>query len=295
MPQPVVIVTGANGQLGKELMAASAAYSQFQFVFLTKEDLAIDQPQPVQAYFEKSMPAFCINCAAYTTVDKAETEQEAAMRINADATGLLASVCKSFNTRFIHISTDYVFDGTATAPYKETDPTNPVNYYGLTKLRGEQMAMANNKESVIIRTSWVYSEYGNNFVKTMIRLMREKKHLNVVNDQLGSPTYAADLAKALLDIIAAGNADSRNWIPGVYHYSNDGVISWYDFAVAIKTLTGSNCHINPIPTSAYPTPAKRPAYSVFDKKKIQSNWHLPINDWRSSLEAMMGRCNPALQ
>jgi len=287
MPQPVVIVTGANGQLGKELMAASAAYSQFQFVFLSKKDLAIDQLQPVQAYFKKSMPAFCINCAAYTTVDKAETEQEAAMRINADATGLLASVCKSLNTRFIHISTDYVFDGTATAPYKETDPTNPVNYYGLTKLRGEQMAMANNKESVIIRTSWVYSEYGNNFVKTMIRLMKEKERLNVVNDQLGSPTYAADLAKAILDIIAAANANSETWIPGIYHYSNEGVISWYDFAVAIKTLTGSNCHVNPIPASAYPTPARRPAYSVLNKQKITSAYNVDLKSWMTSLKTFI--------
>jgi len=289
MPKAVVIVTGANGQLGKELNAASVVYPQFQFVFLSKENLDIEQPEQVQQYFKKLMPAFCVNCAAYTAVDKAETDRDAAMQINADATGLLASVCKSFHTRFIHISTDYVFDGTATAPYREADPTNPVNYYGLTKLRGEQMAVANNKESLIIRTSWVYSEYGNNFVKTMIRLMKERECLNVVNDQLGSPTYAADLAKAILDIITASNADSKNWAPGIYHYSNEGVISWYDFAVAIKTLTGSGCHINPIPTSAYPTPARRPAYSVFDTNKIKSSWNLVIKDWQSRLGAAIAR------
>jgi dTDP-4-dehydrorhamnose reductase len=289
MPLPAVIVTGANGQLGKELAAMSTAYPRFQFVFLSKEDLAIDRLADVQGYFNKLTPAFCINCAAYTAVDKAETDRDAALRINAGATGLLASVCKSFNTRFIHISTDYVFDGTATMPYKETDPTSPVNYYGLSKLKGEQLAFENNNGTIVIRTAWVYSEYGNNFVKTMMRLMKEREQLNVVNDQFGSPTYAADLAKAILEIIAQSHADNKTWAPGIYHYSNEGVISWYDFAVAIKTLTGSNCSIHPVPSTAYPTPAKRPAYSVFNKNKIKSTWNLTINDWQSRLAVAIGR------
>lgn len=288
MLQPAVIITGANGQLGRELKAASAAYSQFEFIFLSKEDLAIDQPEAVEEYFKKRMPAFCINCAAYTAVDKAETERTAAMRVNGDATGVLASVCKSVGARFIHISTDYVFDGRATVPYKETDITDPVNYYGLTKLRGEELATFNNKEAVIIRTSWVYSEYGNNFVKTMIRLMKEKESLNVVNDQFGSPTYAADLANTILNIIASQYSAGK-WLPGIYHYSNEGTISWYDFALAIKTLTGSSCQVNPIPTTAYPTAAKRPAYSVFDKSKIQSAWNLNIPGWKESLAIAVDR------
>jgi dTDP-4-dehydrorhamnose reductase len=287
--QPVVIVTGANGQLGMELAALSADYSSFRFIFLSKEDLAIDQFEEVEQYFKNIMPAFCINCAAYTAVDKAETDHDTAMRVNAEAPGLLASLCKSFNTRFIHISTDYVFDGTASVPYKETDPVKPVNYYGLTKLKGEQLALENNSGSVVIRTAWVYSEYGNNFVKTMIRLMKERERLNIVNDQLGSPTYAADLAKAILDIIAASNKNSKSWVPGIYHYSNEGIISWYDFAVAIKALTGSNCDIQPIPSAAYPTPAKRPSYSVFDKSKIKSTWHLAVRDWQSGLAIAIGR------
>jgi len=289
MSQPLVIITGANGQLGKALKSAVVAYPEFEFIFLSKDDLAIDQTAAVEAYFKKITPAFCINCAAYTAVDKAETERDTAMRVNADATGLLASVCKSVGARFIHVSTDYVFDGKSTMPYKETDTTDPVNYYGLTKLRGEQLATAGNDETIIVRTSWVYSEYGNNFVKTMIRLMKEKESLNVVNDQFGSPTYAADLARVLLDIIS-GQSKGK-WIPGIYHYSNEGEISWYDFAMAIKALTGSNCRVNPIPTMAYPTPAKRPAYSVFDKTKIRSTWRLLIPNWKESLAIAISRIN----
>ncbi len=289
MSKPAVLITGANGQLGKEIKTAALSFPQFDFVFLTKEDLPIDQPARVQDYVENLMPAFCINCAAYTAVDKAETERDTAMRVNAEATGLLASICKSVNARFVHISTDYVFDGTSTVPYKETDTTNPVNYYGLTKLKGEELALYNNSDTVIIRTSWVYSEYGNNFVKTMIRLMKERDSLNVVSDQKGSPTYAADLANAILEIISQSAQENVAWKPGIFHYSNEGIISWYDFAVTIKRLTGSRCLVNPIPTASYPTPAKRPAYSVFDKRKIQSTWNLQISDWKESLATAINR------
>jgi len=283
MPEPVILVTGANGQLGAAIRSLSSLYQQFQFVFLTKEDLPIHRFDLVQQYFEKTSPAFCINCAAYTAVDKAETERDLAMQINAEAVGILAGVCKAFNTKLIHISTDYVFDGTATIPYREDSITHPVNYYGATKLKGESLCVEHNNESIIIRTSWVYAEYGNNFVKTMIRLMKERNSLNVVNDQLGSPTYAVDLAKLLLDIIAGSKSGKTTWPPGIYHYSNEGIISWYDFAMAIKELTQSNCIVHPVPTALYPTPAKRPAWSVMDKEKIKSVYHIVIPAWKQSL------------
>jgi dTDP-4-dehydrorhamnose reductase len=283
MPEPVIIVTGANGQLGKEIRDLSTRYKKFHFIFLPKEDLPIHEFEQVQQYFEECKPQYCINCAAYTAVDKSETDREAAMLVNGVAPGVLAAVCKSVGTKFIHISTDYVFDGTASVPYKEDHPTRPVNYYGSTKLAGEERCIKNNDQSIIIRTSWVYSVYGNNFVKTMMRLMKEKDNLNVVNDQLGSPTYAADLARAILVIIEESEKAISGWVAGIYHYSNDGIISWYDFAVAIKKLTGSGCSIHPIPTTAYPTPAKRPAYSAFNKDKIKSTYHLAIADWKSSL------------
>ena len=283
MPEPVILVTGANGQLGAAIRSLSSLYQPFQFVFLTKEDLPIHRYDLVQQYFEKISPAFCINCAAYTAVDKAETERDLAMQVNGEAVGILASVCKEFNTKLIHISTDYVFDGTATVPYKEDSRTNPVNYYGATKLRGESLCIEHDSESIIIRTSWVYAEHGSNFVKTMIRLMKERSSLNVVNDQLGSPTYAIDLAKLLLDIIAGSKSGKTAWVPGIYHYSNEGIISWYDFATAIKELTQSNCSVQPVPTSMYPTPAKRPAWSVMDKEKIKSVYHVAIPSWKQSL------------
>jgi len=283
MPEPVILVTGANGQLGAAIRSLLSLYQQFQFVFLTKEDLPIHRFDLVQQYFEKTSPAFCINCAAYTAVDKAETERDLAMQINAEAVGILAGVCKAFNTKLIHISTDYVFDGTATIPYREDSITHPVNYYGATKLKGESLCVEHNSESIIIRTSWVYAEYGNNFVKTMIRLMKERNSLNVVNDQLGSPTYAVDLAKLLLDIIAGSKSGKTTWTPGIYHYSNEGIISWYDFAMAIKELTQSNCIVHPVPTALYPTPAKRPAWSVMDKEKIKSVYHIVIPAWKQSL------------
>lgn len=279
MSKPLILVTGANGQVGKELRQLAAAYPQFQFLFLSREDLPIHHFELVRNFFETSQPAFCINCAAYTAVDKAESEKDLALLVNAESVGVLAAVAKLYNTRFIHISTDYVFDGTATTPYKEDAPVNPVNFYGSTKLKGEEECQQANAAAIIIRTSWVYSAFGNNFVKTMLRLMKERQSLNVVNDQLGSPTYAADLANAILQIINSGN-----WQPGIYHYSNTGVISWYQFAVAIKELAGLNCTVNPIPTSAYPTPAKRPAYSVFNKEKIQSTYKLHIPDWKDSLK-----------
>jgi dTDP-4-dehydrorhamnose reductase len=281
-----ILVTGANGQLGKELKKLSPSYPRFEFIFLSKEDMPIHHFEMVRHYFKTYQPAYLINCAAYTAVDRAESEKERAFQVNGEAVGVLAAVCKENNCRFIHISTDYVFDGTATEPYSEDAVTNPQSVYGASKLEGEKQAMQFNPGSVIIRTSWVYSEYGKNFVKTMLKLMTEKEEINVVNDQVGSPTYAADLAEVILQIIFSGR-----WHPGIYHYSNEGVISWYEFAKTIKRLTGSNCKINPIATSQYPTAAKRPAWSVLDTSKIQQSFRIIPRGWKESL----ARCIDSLR
>ena len=232
----------------------------------------------VRTYFKTYQPQYLINCAAYTAVDRAEQEKDLAFQVNAEAVGVLAAICKENHTKFIHISTDYVFDGTATAPYKEDSLTNPQSVYGASKLEGEKQALQFNPAAIVIRTSWVYSEYGKNFVKTMLKLLSEKDEISVVNDQVGSPTYAADLAEAIMKIISA-----PLWQAGIYNYSNEGIISWYDFAVAIKELIGSTCRINPIPTSQYPTAAKRPAYSVLDKSKIKQAFKIELKDWKQSL------------
>ena len=221
-----------------------------------------------------------MNCAAYTAVDKAESEKEKAFNINADAVGNLASVCKAHATKLVHISTDYVFSGNGTSPYKEEDKIDPVNIYGASKLRGEELALNNNADTIIIRTSWVYSQFGNNFVKTMLRLMKEKESINVVADQFGSPTYAADLAHAIMKIIDHENIAAN----GIFNYCNSGVISWYDFAMAVKNISNSTCAVIPIPTSQFPTPAKRPQYSVLDTAKIKSIFNVEIPAWELSLK-----------
>lgn len=283
-----IIITGKNGQLGNELQAIAALYPDYNFLYTDVAELDITNNKLVADYFDEHKPVACINAAAYTAVDKAENEQEIALKVNAEAVKNLAQGCRKHNSKFIHVSTDYVFDGLATSPYKEDDQTNPVNYYGYTKLKGEQYALAENPSSIVIRTSWVYSTFGGNFVKTMLRLMKERESLNVVGDQFGSPTYAADLAKVILDIVKSIDGSSEDKA-GIYHYSNDGIISWYDFAVAIKEISGSNCKVNPIPTSAYPTPAKRPAYSAFDKYKIQLAFSITIPNWKDSLQQFFER------
>lgn len=279
---PKIIVTGANGQLGKELKQLEAKYPNFEFIFLSKEDLPIHHSEMVEHFFSVYRPTFLINCAAYTAVDRAEEDRENAFLINAYATGVLAEACKKYHAKFIHISTDYVFDGTATAPYKEEASINPQGVYGTSKAEGEKLALSGNADTIIIRTAWVYSIFGKNFVKTMMKLMQEREELKVVDDQIGSPTYAADLAEVILQIISSGQ-----WHPGIYHYSNDGIISWFDFAAAIKEIGCFKCSVVPIPTTAYPTPAKRPAYSVLDKTKIKNTFHITIPGWKDSLKKCM--------
>jgi dTDP-4-dehydrorhamnose reductase len=279
--RPLVLVTGANGQLGKELQQLEKKWPSFRFLFLSREDLPIHHFELVRNFFKASKPSVLINCAAYTAVDKAEQEPLLARQVNAEAVGVLAAVCAANQCRFIHISTDYVFDGTATSPYKEQDLTAPQSVYGQTKLEGERQALLANPQTLIIRTSWVYSSFGKNFVKTIIRLLQDKPQISVVQDQLGSPTFAADLANAILQIIS-----SNNWIPGIYNYSNSGIISWYQFAQEIGKLVGSSTPINGISTAEYPTPAKRPAWSVLDTSKIVSTYGVTIKDWKESL----GQC-----
>lgn len=291
MSQPAILITGANGQVGQELRVWAAAYPSYEFIFTTREEMPVDDEAAVQRYFAQYHPVWCINCAAYTAVDKAETEQEAAFRINAEGTRILAAACKAQNTRFIHISTDYVFNGQSPVPYKEESPTDPVNQYGASKLKGEQLCLETHPDSLIIRTAWVYSSFGKNFVKTMMKLMQDRPAINVVNDQVGSPTYAADLAQCILHIIAGCDLNIIHWHPGIYHYSNHGRVSWYDFAVAIKELTKSNCTVNPIPTEQFPTPAKRPAFSLLDTQKIQTLFHCNIPFWEDGLQ----RCIKILQ
>ncbi|HVX51348.1 MAG TPA: dTDP-4-dehydrorhamnose reductase [Chitinophagaceae bacterium] len=282
--KPVILVSGKNGQLGSELADIAAAYPQFEFYFFDREGLDIGDKEQVAGAFNRLRPQWFINCAAYTAVDKAETEKEKSLAINAKGPADIATLCNEYKTKLVHISTDYVFNGEGTAPYKEDEPAQPVNYYGETKLLGEKAALANNANTVIIRTSWVYSAYGHNFVKTMLRLMKERPEIKVVSDQVGSPTYAADLADAIMHIIT-----SPVFIPGIYHFSNDGIISWYDFATAIKDIKQLNAAVHPIPTTAYPTPAKRPAYSAMSKTKIVSNYHITLKGWKDSLQQCLKR------
>jgi dTDP-4-dehydrorhamnose reductase len=279
-----ILVTGANGQLGSELRQLASLYGQYQFLFTDSTELPIQEEDKITGWFKKYQPQFCINCAAYTAVDKAESEPAKALLINGDAVGYLAKACAANGCRLIQISTDYVFDGTATEPVDENTKPNPISSYGVSKQKGETLAQALAPGSIIIRTSWVYSAYGNNFVKTMLRLMAERPMLNVVNDQFGSPTYAADLANAIMCIISKIDGATQDKFGGIYHYANAGIISWYDFAVAIKALSGLRCQVNPIPSSAYPTEARRPAYSGFDTQKISFTFNLKIPDWEDSLQ-----------
>lgn len=282
MARKTIAVSGKNGQLGSELQEAAKLFTGFDFVFADKDELDIASSASLEQFFEANKPHFFINCAAYTAVDKAEIDKDNSYLINATSVGNIASLCNRYNTVLVQVSTDYVFNGVGHVPYLEDDATDPVNHYGYTKREGEKLALQNNLHTIIIRTSWVYSEYGNNFVKTMLRLMKERPEINVVNDQHGSPTYALDLAEAIIAII---KYCVDNPVPsGVYHYGNEGNISWHEFAMAIKELSGSPCVVHPIPSIQFPTPAKRPAFSVLDKQKIQSIFLIKTKPWRESLQ-----------
>jgi dTDP-4-dehydrorhamnose reductase len=275
-----ILVTGANGQLGKELRVVAKQFPEIEFLFLSREDLPIHHFELVRNTFAAFKPDYCINCAAYTAVDKAETEKELAFIVNAESVGILAAVSHAMHCKFIHVSTDYIYDGDQQGEHQEVDTPKPVSVYGQSKLAGEQAAFDNNPDSVILRTSWVYSQFGHNFVKTMMRLMKEKPSISVVNDQHGSPTWAADLAGFIMQIVL-----HNSWTPGIYNFSNEGNITWYEFAEEIKKLIDSKCEIYPIPTASYPTPAKRPANSLMSKSKIKSVFgYTPIH-WRVSLSA----------
>ncbi len=274
-----ILITGAQGQLGLEFQEIAKGQTPYNFLFASKEALSISDEQSIDHFFFKNKIDVCVNCAAYTAVDKAEQEKDLATTVNAKAVGYLAKACKKYNIQFIHISTDYVFDGTNSSPYKTTDKTNPVNFYGQTKLEGELYALKENENSIIIRTAWVYSQFGNNFVKTMIRLMKERESIAVVNDQFGGPTYAADLAGAIVQLTS-----TNKFVAGIYHYSNQGKISWYDFAKEIAQLIHSKCIVNPIATLQFPTPAARPKYSVLDTEKIQTTYGIVIPNWKDSLK-----------
>jgi dTDP-4-dehydrorhamnose reductase len=284
-----IIITGSNGQLGSELKELAAAYTAFDFVFLSRNELSLNDDSGLAKAITEQKPSFLINCAAYTAVDKAESERGEAFQVNAKAVGELAKACAELGTKFIHISTDYVFDGSRKMPLKEDDSVDPINVYGESKLAGEEAARTANPDSIIIRTSWVYSFYGKNFVKTMMRLMNEKESISVVADQWGSPTYAADLATVILHIVG-----TPQWQPGIYHYSSEGVITWFDFANEIASLLHTSCVVKPTTTENFPTPAKRPHYSVMDKSKIQKNYGIALKDWKESLQECMRKLSGAV-
>ncbi len=273
-----IAVTGMNGQLGKELALIAHRFPGFRFHFLNREHFPLDDAGTMGAWLSENPVACLINCAAYTAVDKAESEQEQAFRINGEAPGIIAGFLSRQGGKLVQLSTDYVFEGQSSMPLTEEAAAHPINIYGASKLQGEQSAMANNPQTMVIRTSWLYSYFGNNFVKTMMRLMKTKESIQVVNDQVGSPTYAADIAEAIMKIISGGK-----FIPGIYHYSNEGETSWYGFAEEIKKITGSSCTVLPVASSGYPTAARRPAYSLLDNSKIKKYYKLTIPGWRTSL------------
>ena len=276
-----ILVTGSNGQLGSELSVLSSNYPQYEWIFADRSKITLDNLDQLPIQLNETKADVILNCGAYTAVDKAESEKDLAFTVNSSAVEIIAKFASENHIKLIHISTDYVFDGTSSVALDEEALTNPINVYGESKLAGEAACMKQNPDSIIIRTSWVYSKFGNNFVKTMQRLIQEREEINVVNDQIGSPTYAADLAQAMIDIV-----NSSNWIPGIYNYSNEGEISWHEFAISIKELGNYSCKVGGIPSSAYPTPAKRPSYSLLSKSKVKKRYNLNVPYYKESLKKM---------
>lgn len=279
-----VLVFGASGQLGHCLKKVADEQQLPEIYFPGEDEANILNEANLETLFANYKPQFCINCAAYTAVDKAEEDMHTARKVNAEGAANLAKLCKANGVTLIHVSTDFVFEGNTPYPLTETDAANPINVYGLTKLEGEQAIAEILPEHYILRTSWLYSEFGNNFVKTMLRLGAERNELNIISDQVGTPTYAIDLAECILAIIAADNKQY-----GIYHYSNEGVTSWYDFAQAIFDISNTQVKAYPIRTSQYPTPAVRPTFSVMDKAKVKSTFNVQIPYWRHSLETCIKR------
>jgi len=274
-----ILVTGANGQLGSELRFLSKNKNHFEWFFTDFQDLDLSDIHNLEKNISFIEPEIIINCAAYTNVDKAESEVDLANLINFKAVDKISKWSSANNCKLIHISTDYVFDGSSSAPLKENAITCPLNVYGLSKLNGEKVCLKNDSKCIIIRTSWVYSSFGKNFVKTISSLMSQKNSLNIIYDQVGCPTYARDLAEVIISII-----NYKDWIPGLYHYSNDGEVSWFDFAKSIKKYFDFSTILIPILTEEYPTPAKRPRYSILDKSKIKTTFNINVPNYKISLE-----------
>jgi dTDP-4-dehydrorhamnose reductase len=284
-----ILVTGSAGQLGRSIQSITADYPDCEFVFANRQELDLSDKTSITNFFESKIFDIIINCAAHTAVDKSESEFGLANQVNHLAVQQLAGIAKQQGSKLIHISTDYVFNGKQSRPYLETDEVEPHSVYGKTKLHGEQALQATLKmNAIIIRTSWVYSEYGNNFVKTMLKLGQKSDSLNVIFDQVGTPTYAKDLARAIMDIAQDKGFRKKNFQTNIVHYSNEGVCSWYDFAKTIFELANIQCNVSPIETKDYPMPAKRPHYSVLNKAKIKKAYHLSIPYWKDSLERCLG-------
>lgn len=273
-----ILITGCNGQLGNEMQRLAASHPEFEYFFTDVKELDITDAGAVEMFVEEHQVDCIVNCAAYTAVDRAESDEQLCDLLNNTAPGYLAQAIHRRGGCMIQVSTDYVFDGTACRPYTEDIPTCPATVYGRTKLAGEQAVMQGCPDAAVIRTAWLYSTFGNNFVKTMLRLGREREQLGVIFDQIGTPTYARDLAAAIFAMLAQGV------VPGVYHFSNEGAISWYDFTKAIHRIAGiKGCRVKPLHTEEYPTPAARPHYSVLDKTKIKKTYHIEIPYWEDSL------------
>lgn len=281
-----ILVTGARGQLGLKIKDAAMDMSMFKFDYFDLDELNIGDYDAVDNYLKHGGYFALINCAAYTAVDKAESEHDACFKINSEAPANMALICKKYNTHFIHFSTDYVFDGTAQEPYKEDHQVKPLSVYGKSKASGEKKIMELNPESLIIRTSWLYSEYGSNFVKTMLRIAAERDEIKVVNDQFGSPTYAGDLAKTVLQILVQ-SVDTGKTFSGIYHYSNTGSCTWYEFAKEILVQSNISTSVIPVTSKEFPVVAIRPKYSIFDKSKIIGDFNLSIPKWEDSLKKML--------
>jgi dTDP-4-dehydrorhamnose reductase len=286
-----ILVTGSNGQLGSEIKDLVANYKNFNFFFSDLPSLDICNSNQLDVFFAENKIHTVINCAAYTAVDKAEQDAEIAEKVNSEGVLNLVNAVEKVQGKLIHISTDYVFDGNSFLPYQESDEVNPIGVYGNTKRRGELAVINSAIDGVVIRTSWLYSAYGNNFLKTMLRLGNQRDELGVIFDQVGTPTNASDLAKICLDILSSKKQSKMNSKGQLYHFSNEGVASWYDFAIAIMALGKVDCHVKPIETKDYPTPAKRPHFSVLNKSKIKKDFEIEIPFWRDSLAACISKLN----